>query len=160
MPNYLRSGVVALAIAAIACAQPNGPEPVATELPVESLLSDDFTGFENAERRVIRNVIEWTIAWERVHRNYSPKPPLPAIDFTREQIILVALGERRTSGYSVHINGASSNGDETTVRLESWSPGPACITLDVITFPIDLAKMPRTTGRVVFEEDQTVRPCR
>ena len=87
------------------------------------------------------------------------KPPLPAIDFSKEQVIVAALGARPSSGYSIRITGASGSGNAISVRLESESPGPGCVVLTVMTYPVTVAKMGRTTGSAVFEETKIVKNC-
>lgn len=154
------AAAIAVAVSAVACAQPNGPGPVAGELPVERLVFQDLSHFEKAGQHVIRNNIEWTFAWARIKRSHSPLPPLPVIDFSKEQIVVAAPGARPTTGFALVITGASSTGGVTMVNLENRSPGPGCGGLTVQTHPVDVVKMPRTTGPVVFEETAEVRTCR
>lgn len=142
-----------------ACDQPNGPDPVEGEIPIERLASEWNSGFEEPARRVIRSTIEWGIVWAQIYENRSPKPPLPAIDFSKDQVVVAALGSRPSSGYVISIAGASRAGDAITVRVESRSPGPGCGVLTVMTYPVDVAKMPRTAGPVTFEETPIVKNC-
>jgi hypothetical protein len=154
-----RAAVFACVVFLSACDQPNEPDSTQGEIPVHLIASESSTGFEEPERRVIRDVPSWTAVWGRIYENQSSKPPLPAIDFSKEQVIVAALGARPSSGYSIRITGASGSGNAITVRLESQSPAPGCAVLTVVTYPVTVAKMGRTTGSAVFEETKIVKNC-
>ncbi|MEO6222517.1 MAG: hypothetical protein ABIP90_04650, partial [Vicinamibacterales bacterium] len=103
-----RLGAVAIAVAisAIACAQPNGPDSVATELPIERFRSEPYSfafysGIDTPERLVIRNLAAWGAAWAQIHARQVPAPPLPTIDFSTRTVIVVAMGTRPTGGYGI-----------------------------------------------------------
>lgn len=142
-----------------ACTQPNGPDPAGPDLPVAPIASESNSGLEDPERRVIRDNIEWAVVWARIYEKRSPKPPLPAIDFSKEQVVLAALGRRPSSGYVIRITGASGTGNAITVKFESQSPGTGCGVLTVETHPVDVVKMGRTVGSVDFEETAIVKNC-
>jgi len=154
-----RATALACAVIVSACAQPTGPDSVQGEIPVQLIASEDNSAFEEADRRVIRDAIAWAIVWERIYENGSSKPPLPVIDFSKEQVVVAALGARPSSGYSLRITGASGSGNAIKVRFESQSPGPGCGVLTTITHPVTVAKMGRTVGSVAFEETPIVRNC-
>lgn len=154
-----RTPVFVCAVIVSTCAQPSGPDPVEGEIPTERLASEWTSGFEEADRRVIHNPIEWAIVWAKIYENRSPKPPLPSINFSKEQVIVAALGSQPSSGYSISITGATRTVGSITVRVERRSPGSGCGGLTVITHPVDVVKMPRTVGPVVFEETAIVRNC-
>ena len=153
-----RVTVLMCAVMLSACNQPNGVD-LGEEIPVAPIVAESNSAFEEADRRVIRDTIEWAVVWARIYETRSPKPPLPAIDFSREQVVIAALGKRPSSGYVVRITGASGTSNAIKVRFESQSPGTGCAVLPVMTHPVDVVKMPRTVGSVVFEETPRVRSC-
>ena len=124
-----------------------------------SIVSENNSGFDESERRVIRDAIAWAGVWAQIYENGSSKPPLPGIDFSKEQVVVAALGTRPSSGHSIRITGASGSGNAIKVKLESESPGSGCVVLTVITHPVTVAKMGRTVGSVVFEETPIVKNC-
>jgi hypothetical protein len=154
---------LAAALIAAACANPNSAAATG-ELTIQRLSAgggsfDDNSGFDKAEGWIIRNPFEWSDVWTQIHRNRSPKPALPEIDFAKEQVVVVAMGAQSSSGYSIRITGASRQGDGVVIRTETQMPGSGCFVLTVLTQPIDLARMPRTSGSATFEEHKTVRNC-
>src|SRR5687767_10102641 len=101
MRKSLRAVVLVSAVVASACSSPGAPDPVGAEIPVVSIASESDSRFEEAERRVIRDTIQWAAVWARIYETRSPKPPLPAIDFSKEQVVVAALGKRPSSGYVI-----------------------------------------------------------
>src|SRR5262245_64975265 len=89
----------------------------------------------------------------------SLPPPVPEVDFSREMVVVAALGRRPSSGYEIVFTGASEADGVVTMELETKAPGPRCVTLSVITAPVDLARVPKRDGRVVFRPTPTVVNC-
>ena len=156
--NLSRATALVCALTLSACAQPNGPDAIEGEIAVKRLAYEDFTDFDNADRRVIRTNLEWANVWARLNQFHDPKPALPAIDFSKEQIVFAALGTRPSTGYSIAVTGALGTGDGATVKIENRSPGSGCGGLTVITHPVEVSKMSRT-GPVVFEEIKILKTC-
>ena len=64
---------------------------------------------ENSLRLVITNRDEFSDFWKRLTSRVPPGgwvPPLPEIDFSKEMIVVAAMGARPTSGYWTIIDGA------------------------------------------------------
>jgi len=160
-----RATLFACALTLSACAQPNAPEPAGTELPVLRLQTEPYSlefnsGLRKPERLAIRDVAGWGKVWAEIYEHRGSKPPLPAIDFTKEIVIVAALGERPTGGYSILVTGASRAGNVITVRVESQSPGPGCGVLLSTSEPVDVARIPLSVAHVEFDETAFVRSCR
>jgi hypothetical protein len=75
-------------------------------------------------------------------------------------IVVAALGERPTGGFDIVVESATASGDALTVRIRTIAPGPSCITTDVLTQPVDVARLPRTADVVRFVDDASVVDCR
>ena len=153
------------AMVAAGCSNATAPDTTATVVPLVRLGSQPFafennSDFPNAEREVIRDVAAWSRAWASIYKNKGTKPPLPDIDFTKEMIVLVALGARPTGGYDILLTGATRDSDAITVTLESTSPGSGCGVTLSMTHPVDVARIPRSTTYVQFSEKAIVRNCR
>ena len=46
-----------------------------------------------------------------------------------------------------------------TLKVEETMPGPDCALLQVITAPIDLARLTRTDDEIRFENETVIKPC-
>lgn len=74
------------------------------------------------------------------------------VDFTRESLIVVALGGQPASGYSVQITGTSKAGEDLFVQGVTTRPAHGAETLEIQTFPYAAAVIGRTSARRVLPE--------
>ena len=115
------------------------------------------TGF----RLVIRNRDEFSDFWKRLLAPVPPgqwTPALPEIDFSKEMIVVAAMGERPSSGYSIIIDGACEIDGHVEMFVSSQEGIGACGgALGVVTYPADAVRIPQTDLPVVFRETQV--PC-
>ena len=118
-----------------------------------------YSGFDQPARLVIRDQPSWEAAWERLYLRSRPVPPLPEIDFSREVVVLVALGNRATGGYGILIDGAATTASEATILVRSISPGAKCGVTAALTQPVDIARMTRRQIDVRFSERSEVQQC-
>jgi hypothetical protein len=152
---HLRNVLVVLGAitAAIACSNPtapgsSGPITIQRFGPTGRSLAA-FSGYDQPERFVIRDSATMAMVWETIYRGVSPRPDMPFIDFTRNMVLVVALGTRATSGYNIVLDSATLGADGLTVYARISSPGGGAI-LPVVTQPLDAGVVPRTTGPVRF----------
>lgn len=118
------------------------------------------SGFTTAQRTVIRDDAAWRAMWAVIMQNVSPQPELPLVDFTKEMLVVAALGERRSGGFSIVIDSASSTASGAMVVVHVTTPGPQCMNTQAITSPVDVARIPRVAGTVQFRDRATVDDCR
>jgi hypothetical protein len=107
---------------------------------------------------VIRDPVTWQTVWKEIWRGSSEVPPVPAIDFSSEMIVVAALGARSTGGYGILIDGANevANGG-VNVTIRSTSP-LNCLVTEAFTQPVDIARVP-IRGKVEFTERSEVHQC-
>ena len=117
------------------------------------------SGYDQPATFVVRDRAAWESTWSQIHRRLSPVPPLPAVDFSVEMIGVAALGGQPTAGYDLVLTKASETGGTVTVEATTRRPGPQCAVLPVITTPVDLARLPRREGPVVFRLVPTTASC-
>jgi len=65
--------------------------------------SDKSTGPRERLRVVVQNQARWEFVWAELNRGVKPPAPLPNIDFTRQMVVVVALGQRANDCYDVNI---------------------------------------------------------
>jgi hypothetical protein len=118
---------------------------------------------EKKLRLAIRDRDEWRDVWKALNEPVVPtlpKPELPAIDFSREMVVIVAMGWRPTAGYNIGVDRAHEVDDQLEIVVISTSPGHNCLLEQVVTYPIDIAVLPRTELSVVFKETEVVHECK
>jgi hypothetical protein len=82
------------------------------------------------------------------------------VDFAREMVVLVAMGERPSGGHSLRVDGVSDapNGG-LVVHVTRTSPGPQCMSITMMTAPLDVVRVPRATGAVRLQTRDVAQPC-
>lgn len=106
--------------------------------------------------------------WVEANRKY---PGVYFFTYDRSTYILVAWGEKPTSGYVVEVRGvhpATGRGSKDRAQLEVnfRQPAPGTMTAQVITYPYDLIRVPREirkfdtrfTGDKVPDVPKTLEP--
>ena len=105
--------------------------------------------FVDAPRQITaRTSAEWAAAW----RAHAGDRQAPAVDFSKEMVVGVFLGTRRTSGYSVEIVRTREEGGALVVQYVETQPSPRAVTAQVITMPYHFAALPQRAGEVRFEK--------
>ena len=119
------------------------------------------SGLTKPEQLVIKDAKEWREVWERIHcKVISPVPPLPEIDFTKEMLVVVALGTRPTGGYGIFVDRAVDKNNRREITVGKQTPGKNCFTTQALTQPVDIVRLPKTDLPVSFKETEVVRDCK
>jgi hypothetical protein len=109
------------------------------------------TGF----RAVLKTQEELSDFWERFTSQMPPdnKPPQPEVDFSKDMIIVSAMGQRPTSGpYWTFIDGACETDDQVEVFVSDVDNDKCIGGFTTLSFPADAVLIPRTELPVVFRE--------
>ena len=134
--------LVALALLS-GCAQTGAGEDAV--LPVESLYGDSQCG--GLERPIviwIAGAAEWRSQYGRIVSPQMSLPSPPMVDFSREGVLLVAMGTRPSAGYGLSLAGASATVRDgvLSVRVDWREPPPGYRQAQVVTSPCLVLKVP------------------
>jgi hypothetical protein len=136
-----RALALVIAIAATACATTATGGPA---LEWKAL----HGGPPTATMLVARSEVEW----QRLAALFGLRPPLPRLDFSRQMVVAMGLGERPTGGFAVTIVGAEERRGVLYVRYEERRPRPEEMVTQALTTPYHVRVLPRSdAGQVVFE---------
>lgn len=135
------------------------------ELPVERLRPGpgsftNHSSIEDAEQFIVRDPQSWSSAWARVHGRARTAPPLPAIDFAQEMVAVAAIGRQRSGGFTVRIERAYRDGSTLVVAVLVERPSRGCVVPSDLTYPVDLARLPRDAAPVSFRTEVVDRDCK
>ena len=150
-----------LALLTGACVESESTAP--RPLPIERIIPTvgrEFTGLRDPARLVIRDARRFAEVWREAYAGYQPAPAVPEVDFTRQLIIVVAMGEQRSGGYAIDVTEVSATGGKLVVQVKSAVPGSSCATHDALTQPIDIVKVPARSGAVEFHDRTGTHDCR
>lgn len=155
-----------LAVGAVlfaSCDQPASPGQGAA-IPIERLRADAlpltfYSGLTQPQRLVVRDRGAWAAEWAAIWASQSPAPPIREVDFTRSMVVVAALGQRPTGGYSILIDSAAAEPGGVEVTIRTVSPGPRCGVTQALTQPVDVAILPRTDQPVRFVDRSEQNAC-
>jgi hypothetical protein len=141
-------------------------QPAAIPEPIPVTRFDDriagfsqTSGFDDATRLVVRDTTAWRSAWVRLNARFFPQPPLPTIDFSRETVLIAAMGERASGGFEIHLDSILRRPDAIEVSVRSVVPGDGCMLSATFTQPVDVAKIPASPLPVRFRERNVTASC-
>jgi hypothetical protein len=144
MIGWRRIGALALMVLA-GCAQTGGNAAGGATAPITTLASQGQCGGLNRPTvRWIANSGEWRELYARVNSQWMNPPPPPAVDFSRQGVLLIAMGQRSTAGFGLALanDTATVRDGVLTVRVDWREPPPGYRRAQVITNPCLLAKLP------------------
>jgi hypothetical protein len=118
------------------------------------------SGITGERRLDIRSFAAWDAQWRRVTARHGNPPPPPPVDFSREMVLMAAMGPRPTGGYRVIIDRVLPRTDALEAFVRHVSPGPRCGTTQAVTSPVDIVRVPATTKPVRWVVEQEVLDCR
>ena len=139
----------------------NGVTP-SDPLTLTSILANTTgitSGVRDRRTIVVTDAQAFADLWAELNQGSAPVPPLPAVDFAKEIVVGFASGGRPTSGYSVRLYDPVRVRGVVEVKVEETTPGADCALLQVITAPIDLARLTRTGEEVRFAVETVVKNC-
>ena len=106
--------------------------------------------FPRATGRVYRNRAALAKYLGAVMPGRAPAPP--AIDFTRHEALLVALGPRSSTGYDLRIVRVTERRRSIVVSAHERAPALGEPVAARLTYPFRLLEIPRTADKRVFVE--------
>lgn len=112
-----------------------------------------FSGIQEAKQIVITNQTQWAEVWQKHNLRNEPKRPAPEIDFKKQTVLFVTLGQKRTGGYSIDIVDVSPKDGKTEVLLRTGAPKPGSMSLQALTAPFAIVAVPKIEGEVAFKTE-------
>lgn len=83
------------------------------------------------------------------------------IDWSKDALLVAALGEAPTGGYAVRIRQVIRQGGELQVVVHRRSPGSGDLVTQVFTYPVDCVRLKRDqlagAGRIAFVDQKGLR---
>lgn len=104
------------------------------------------------------NQADFKAGWDKLYAGESA-PALPNVDFTKNSVVLFALGEHKTGGYKARVLHAEAAGAGFVLGFEVTIPGIGChSTTQEITRPFIVVSIPTTTDANIEDAVQKRQP--
>lgn len=126
--------------------------------PIE-IQSGDNGGYKTKTNLIISTQKEFLQIWEQAFANYMNKETAPEVDFEKNVIILVALGQKTSGGHTIKVNSVIESKDNTIVNILNTSPGKGCMTTEAITYPYQIVQIEKPKNTVQFSTIGKVIDC-
>lgn len=132
-----------------------GPaEPEEKEVAFETIRNGVYSAWPERKMYVITNSTEWDVLKRDL--NY-----LRTIDFGKDMLVAVFLGERSSGGYGIEVSRIIETQDAVEVTVIEASPGSGCPVTLALTQPYHIVKIRKTDKRVIFNiEEYTAEKCK
>ena len=111
-----------------------------------------YSGIADSQRVVIRDTTAWRKYWTDIHRPFIPAPAVPAVDFSHEVVLLASMGTRRSGGFVIRIDSATTDSASLIVQVTQVLPGRGCAVPAAVTQPVDLVRLPALSLPIAFRE--------
>jgi hypothetical protein len=137
---------------------PESPSPMSATGSLEFRRIGQWahSGIADSRRMVIQDQEAWTAFWTELGVGERPE-----VDFKRNVVIAVAMGQRSSGGYDIAVQGVSGAAGELTVDVIETSPAPTCATTMALTQPVDVVVALGAAGSRSwnFRERKETREC-
>jgi hypothetical protein len=88
-----------------------------------------------------RSQSEWTALWRQHAWVDSSSQQPPVIDFEKEIVVGLFLGDKPTGGYDVQISRVERNNDALTIYYQEKSPLPGAMVTQTLTQPFHIVRI-------------------
>jgi hypothetical protein len=116
----------------------------------EVVVDEAMCGIETPRRKVIRDEAAWAELWSEIHRTVEPVPERPEVDFSRQMLIVVAMGTRRSGGFDISVRDIRAIEDGLEVAVQESEPATGAMVGMSLTQPVEVVRVERTAREVVF----------
>ncbi len=138
--------LVILALAAACVRRPS--DRVAPVLTASRVYYDDGPAFRDSVRIVVRDHETWLSVWAQATSTQPSPPPLPAVDFGRD-LILVVGGGRMTPGDQIRVDSAGVRGALFVAVVRTTLE---CRPFAADAYPLEIVRVRRSDKAVSWVE--------
>lgn len=128
--------------------------PAPQQLAWETIASgSQATGVQGARYQLITDQDQLIGVWSQVHATQLQQPALPQVDFQRETLVAIFLGQRNSGGYGVTVRRVAVEGNDLYLDTEFREPAAGAITTQALTSPWTLVRVLRGGFEVAWVRD-------
>jgi len=110
-------------------------------------------------RLVIMDSTDYNQLWSRL-LGYDDRTVRPKVDFTREMLLVAAMGEQPCLGYAINIDTVYRDQERRLYAIvRERRRGARCGCLSQVISPVDIIRVPRTERPVSFLERVETNSC-
>ena len=122
-----------------------GDAIAAAGAPMRASFQTVLRGYQSGVREpletVARNQINWETLWRKHVAKEANPPTPPLVDFNKEIVVAVFLGERPTGGHDIEITKVEQTDGKLVVSVVERKPPPGSLTTQAFTQPFHIIKV-------------------
>jgi hypothetical protein len=112
-----------------------------SQVSFQTISKGNRSGVRDFQQRIVRNQNEWEGLWrQHTATEANPSTP-PAVDFNKEIVIAVFLGEKPTGGHTVELIQIDRNNGELEILFKEAAPPPGGIATQALTQPFHMVRV-------------------
>jgi hypothetical protein len=146
----LWTAAVVVLVAACATGGPVAQEEDEAGIVFETVVDEVFSGLDESLRGVVRDAEGWAELWDQIHRKVSPRPPLPPVDFSRDMLIAVAAGTRRSGGFDIGVRRVAVREGQLEVEVFETCPASGARVSMALSQPLEVVRLEKRSPPPVF----------
>jgi len=123
------------------------PNQTPGSLPMRTLAHPSVSAILNPRKVVVRDVLTYQSLWKE-HSLSGESPPI--VDFSREMVIAVFLGEQATGGYQITIDGVEETDAALKVTTSVQKPAQGSMVIQMLTAPMHMITVKKSDLPVTF----------
>ena len=125
-----------------------------------TLAHEHYSGFGQAVQLAVADASTWENVWAQLYGGRQPTPPLPAVDFRVERVVVAALGGRGSGGHAIGIDSLVTYELGSIVYLTGTAPGSDCVVTGALTQPVHAVRVsPPPAEPIAFQQRSVVHEC-
>ena len=124
---------------------------MAAEAAPRTIARGAHSEVKKAERVAAKTQEEWVALWKRHAGTLPQAAEVPKVDWSKEMVLAVFLGERSTGGYAVQIRGAKEQDGKLTAEVEYLSPKPDGFVTQAFTSPFHIVAVGKSALPVAWK---------
>jgi hypothetical protein len=157
------SPLVAFLLAAL-CSQTNlavvPPGDPKAPTPVSALIAEGTrSAIETPRQTIIRDQAAFDALWAEHSTHENPAPKIPSVNFAADSVVAVFAGHQPSGGHALALTDLNKTSGGWELRLSLISPGPDCMTTQVMTQPWVMVRVPGHELPVNIQITPTKRSC-
>jgi len=147
--NVIQTVGIGLSLACLLnCCAANG----AQTLPIRSLKKGAFSGIREAKQEAVKSADAWEKLWKQHATTAGESEKIPAVDFSKEMVVVATMGTKRTGGYTIEIVGVEAKDKALRISVKKTSPPPDAFTVQALTAPFHFVAVPKSNLKPEFVE--------
>src|SRR6185503_20248486 len=126
---------------------------------VDHLYRNAKSSLPTGIRLAVLDTADWAAIWQRLVGK-SSTAPVPAVDFSREMLLIVVMGQAPCMAYEINVDTVFRDKDKRIYAVvRERHHGARCGCLNEVVSPVDVIRVPRTIRPVTFLERQESNVC-